>query len=224
MPAYPWSYSKLKAFETCPKQYYHLKVLKDFKEPQTEALIYGNEFHKAAEDFLHPLKPKKLPKIYDFAKATLHQMRAIEGELHPEQKLGLTDDMRPCGFWDDEVWYRGIADLVIEDGELAHVFDHKTGKNTKYADEGQLELMALSVFAHYPEVVRIKSALVFYVPRELIRRDYTRDDIEELWANWNKRYDRLDVAHDEGVFNAKPSGLCRRHCIVTSCPHNGRGT
>ncbi len=48
----PWSFSRLKSFEQCPKQFYHEKILKAYPFVQTEAILYGNEFHKAAETLL----------------------------------------------------------------------------------------------------------------------------------------------------------------------------
>lgn len=53
----PWSYSKLKSFQQCPKQFYHLKVAKDYKEPLTQAIYYGNAFHKAAEHYVQDGTP-----------------------------------------------------------------------------------------------------------------------------------------------------------------------
>ena len=45
-----WSFSSIKTFDQCPKKYYHLKVAKDYEEDfNTEAILYGNEFHTAAE-------------------------------------------------------------------------------------------------------------------------------------------------------------------------------
>ena len=46
----PWSFSKIKAFEQCPKKFYHLKIAKDYSEPETEAMYYGTAFHEAAEE------------------------------------------------------------------------------------------------------------------------------------------------------------------------------
>lgn len=62
--------------------------------------------------------------------------------------MGLTENLEPCDFFSDEVWWRGIADLVIidEEEDLAWVIDYKTGKSARYADKGQLELMALAIF------------------------------------------------------------------------------
>ena len=41
----PWSFSKIKSFEQCPKKFYHLKVSKDYKEPETSAMLYGTAVH-----------------------------------------------------------------------------------------------------------------------------------------------------------------------------------
>jgi ATP-dependent helicase/DNAse subunit B len=58
-----WSFSSIKTFDQCPKKYYHTKVLKDYKEDfNTEAILYGNEFHEAAELYVRgdveTLRPK----------------------------------------------------------------------------------------------------------------------------------------------------------------------
>ena len=50
--AAPWSFSRIKAFEQCPKQFYHEKVLKQYPFRETEAMRYGTEFHKACEDYI----------------------------------------------------------------------------------------------------------------------------------------------------------------------------
>ena len=38
-----WSYSNLSLFQQCPKKYYHLRVAKDFKEPESEAMLKSDE-------------------------------------------------------------------------------------------------------------------------------------------------------------------------------------
>jgi hypothetical protein len=38
MSVAPWSFSKIKAFEQCPKQFYHEKILKEFPVVETDAL------------------------------------------------------------------------------------------------------------------------------------------------------------------------------------------
>ena len=146
-----------------------------------------------------------------------------EGVKLCEKKLGITADLEPCGFYDKRVWFRGIADLLIIDvvGNMAWVVDYKTGKSAKYADKGQLELMALSVFAHYPDIDRVKAGLFFVVAGDLVKDTYKTLDKVSLWKKWMTNYARMETAFEADVWNPRPSGLCRRHCQVTECPHNG---
>jgi len=221
MSVAPWSFSKIKAFEQCPKQFYHEKILKEYPFVQTDAILYGNEFHKAAEDYVSNDTP--LPKKFDYAQAMLDSLNAKRGVKLCEKKMGITENLKPCGFYDKDVWFRGIADLLIIDtlGEIAWVIDYKTGKNARYADKGQLELMALSVFIHYPEVNKIKAGLVFVVSNDLIKAKYTVYDSHSLWTKWLRKYEAMKVAADKNVWNPRPSGLCKRHCSVTVCAYNG---
>ena len=159
--AAPWSFSKLKAFETCPKQFYHEKVLKEYPFVQTDAIIYGNEFHKACENYIGDEEP--LPEKFMYVKDALDTLNGKRGIKLCEKKLGITADLEPCDFYDRRVWFRGIADLLIVDvvGNMAWVVDYKTGKSAKYADKGQLELMALSVFSYMPKIDTINAGLLF---------------------------------------------------------------
>ena len=218
----PWSFSKIKSFEQCPKKFYHLKVAKDYKEPETEAMLYGTAVHLAAEEYVRDGKP--LPPEYMYIKAPIDALCAKQGEKICELEMGLTADLEPCGFFDDDCWYRGIADLVIVDREnkLAWVIDYKTGKNTRYADKGQLELMALCVFKHFPEVETVRGGLLFVVCNELIKDTYDLSSAGEMWQKWIADYNRMEIVYKNDVWNAHQSGLCKRHCIVTECVHNGR--
>tara|TARA_B110000483_G_scaffold75369_1_gene93805 strand:+ start:77 stop:748 length:672 start_codon:yes stop_codon:yes gene_type:complete len=215
----PWSFSKIKAFEQCPKQFYHEKILKEHPFKETEATLYGTAFHNMAEDFVG--KDVPVPKQFTFARGALTSLKNKQGQKLCEEKLGVTENLEPCGFYDPEVWFRGIADLIILDGDLAWVVDYKTGKSAKYADKGQLELMALSVFAHYPQIKNIRAGLLFVVTKDLVKDTYTVYDREQLWRKWLSKYNQMKVAADNDVWNARPSGLCRRHCPVIECVHNG---
>ena len=216
----PWSFSKIKAFDQCPKQFYHEKILKEYPMRQTEAMLYGNQFHKAAEHYIKDCAP--MPERFDYAVGALDSLQAKQGEKLCEYKLGLTKDLKPCGFYDKGVWFRGVADLIILDDDLAWVVDYKTGKSAKYADKGQLELMALATFKHFPEVEEVRAGLLFVVSKNLIRDTYLRDNEPTLWEKWLTNYGKLETAEANDVWNPRPSGLCKRHCAVTECAHNGR--
>lgn len=220
MTTRPWSFSKLKAFEQCPRQFYHVKVLKEYTEPETDAMRYGTAFHEACERYIRDGEP--IPAKFSYATPVLDALNDKPGKKLCEYKMGLTEHLTACEFDAPDVWWRGIADLTILHGSDARVVDYKTGRNAKYADKGQLELMALATFAHFPEVDKVLGALLFTTAKKLIKDSYTRDDIPKLWEKWLSKLARLDKAHETDVWNPNPSGLCKNHCIVLSCPHNGR--
>ena len=58
----PWSFSRLKAFEQCPKQFFHLKIAKDYEDKVSEAMLYGTKAHLIAEEYIRDGKP--IPKAF----------------------------------------------------------------------------------------------------------------------------------------------------------------
>ena len=217
-----WSYSAATTFEKCPKQYYHLYVAKDVKtDPNQKHFLYGNEVHKAAELYVRDGVP--LPEKFNMFQSILDKVKQIPGDIYCEHKIGLTIDLEPTGFFDDNVWWRGVLDLLIidKDKQLATVIDYKTGKSSQYADTRQLSLMGVGVFKHFPKVENIKSALMFLVSKELIKEDYKVEKVDEMFEEWGKMIHRIDTAYDTNVFNAVPNFGCR-WCPVASCAHNGK--
>ena len=216
----PWSFSKIKAFEQCPKQFYHMKIAKEYKDKETEAMLYGTLFHTAAEEYVRDDVP--LPKKFAFASKALENLKSRSGEKLCEYKLGLTENLDPCGFFDSDVWFRGIADLIIIDGTTAWVVDYKTGKSARYADKGQLELMALATFKHFPKIKVVKGGLLFVVAKTLVKDSYDVSIAPILWNKWLADYATMEKALETNTWNPRPSGLCHRHCAVLECAHNGR--
>ena len=219
MPA--WSYSSLKTFQQCPKKYYHLKVVKDVKDEGSEATIYGKELHKAAEDYIKDGTP--IPPQFAFIQDTVDALKNIPGEKHTEIELGVSNKggrLNPCGFNDKNAWYRGIADLLIINGDEGYLVDYKSSKNAKYADLKQLDLLAAAVFTHFPEVKSLKSALIFIVSNEFVKKEHS--SMHKLAYFEHVRFDleRLETAIKTGVWNAVAGPLCG-WCPVKTC-HNYR--
>jgi hypothetical protein len=185
-------------------------------------MLYGTAFHEAAEEYIRDKTP--MPPQFAYAKDALDALNAKRGDKLCEFEMGLTENLEPCDFFSDEVWWRGIADLVIidEEEDLAWVIDYKTGKSARYADKGQLELMALSIFKFFPNVKTVRGGLLFVVSNELVKDNYTTLDQTRLWEKWLGGYSKMETAFENGVWNPNPSGLCRAHCLVLECEHNGR--
>lgn len=211
-----WSYSSIKTFEQCPKKYFHLKVAKDVKDEPGEAADYGTAVHLAAEEFIRDGKP--IPEKFAYMRPIVERLAAIPGDKHPEVKLGIRKDFSPCGFFAKDVWWRGIADLLIIDGQKAWCVDYKTGKSAKYADTKQLDLLAGAVFSHFPEVAVVKSALAFVVSGEFIPKTHVRVEKVKYLGVFDPQLEALEAAQDNGIWNAKSGPLCG-WCPVESCEH-----
>lgn len=214
-----WSYSSIKTFDQCPKKYFHLKVAKDVKDEGNEASIYGNDAHEAAEHYIKHGTP--IPDKFKIMQPVVHKLAEFPGEKHTEMKLGVrktAGGFEPCDFFAPDVWYRGIVDLLIIDGWNAHMIDYKTGKNAKYADMKQLDLMAGAVFTHFPEVMRIKSGLAYVVSNEFPKKVHVRTELSTYMNVFEHQLQQLEDALDSGVFNPKSTPLCG-WCPVTSCEH-----
>jgi len=195
-----------------------VKVLKKYPFPETEAIMYGKEFHSAAEFYIKDNTP--LPPQFEFVKDMLDALKAKPGRKLCEHEMGVTADLRPCGFMDKDVWVRGIADLLIidDDNLTARVVDYKTGNN-KYPDREQLRLMALMVFVHFPHIRKVSGGLLFVVKNDLVKASFLRGEAEEYWWDYRTRVARIEKAHETGVWNPKPTPLCG-WCVVKTCEHN----
>jgi hypothetical protein len=217
-----WSYSSIKTFEQCPKKYYHLKVLKDVKDSGNEATIYGQEVHKACEDYIKD--GVEIPEKFAYVRKVVERIAKQEGEKHTEMKMGLKrvgDGYEPCKFLGKDVWWRGIADVVVINGSTAYSIDYKTSKNARYADTKQLDLVAGGLFVHFPQLDTIKSALIFVVSGDVIKKNHYREHMDKYLNTFEDSLDRLDNAEQNAVWNAVTGPLCK-FCPVVSCEHNTR--
>ena len=221
VPNYTWSYSSLSLFQQCPRKYYRLRVLKDVVEPPQAHLDYGTAVHLAAEEYVRDAKP--IPEKYAFIKPHLDILIQLPGQKLTEFQMGLTKDMKPCGFRDPNVWFRGIADLLIINNDAARLIDYKTSKSSQYADIKQLELLSLMTFKHFPNIKRIKAVLVFLVASDLVKAEFDADLQDSSWQKCMPEFERLEKAYETDVWNAKPNFTCNKFCHVVDCEHNGKG-
>jgi len=217
------SYSGIKAYETCARQYHEVKVLKKYPREETEATIYGTQLHEQAELFIKDGRP--LDDSFAFLQPVLDQLNAMPGRKMCELEMGVREDLSPCGFHDEDYWSRGIADLAVinDDNLTARVFDYKSGKD-KYPDTDQLMLMSLLILARFPHIREVSSGLLFVMKGTVVKHRVHREQWDELWWRWRERVAKLDASQHNGVWNPKQSGLCRKHCVVRDCEFNGRNS
>ncbi len=215
-----WSHSSLKLYEQCPRQYHEKNVLKLHPFTETEATRYGTQVHEALEHYVRDGKP--IPPEYAAFKPIVDALLSKPGRKLAEHEMALTVDLQPCEWNSPDAWARGIADILIvdDDGLKAWVGDWKTGNN-KYPDRDQLVLMSLMVFKHFPHIRKVNSALLFIVKGTMVKMQMSYDQADPFWWKYRERVAKIAASHATGVWNPQQSGLCKKHCPVTTCEFNG---
>ena len=217
-----WSYSKLKNYDNCPKKHYEVDIAKHAAETQdsdpNSALNWGNRVHK---DIAGALTGGALPAEMQAYQRWVDRVRAGPGKLLVEQKYAITRDFRPTAYFANDVWYRGIGDVVRVDGNLALVLDWKTGKIIE--DSVQLMLMAQCIFSHYPDVTHVRSEFVWLKDDCTTPELFTREEVARGWVDLLPRVQAMENAAKTMNYPPKPSGLCKKYCPVKSCPYWGKG-
>jgi len=104
------SYSSVKDYEGCARRYHEVRILKKFKSQDTTATLYGTAVHKAYEDYIKDKTP--LPEQFAQFKHFVEPLAAHDGDIRCEEKMAIRADFTPCGFFDKDVWFRGIPDYL----------------------------------------------------------------------------------------------------------------
>ncbi len=217
-----WSYSKLKNYDQCPKRMYEVDILGNFKENDDDPnspLNWGNRVHKDIATALQNGTPLS-DEMKDF-QPWVDRVRAGAGKLLVEQKFAITRNFQKTAYFANDVWYRGIGDVVRIAGDLALVLDWKTGKVLE--DSVQLMLMAQCLFAHYPELKYVRSEFVWLKDDCTTPELFSRKEVADQWVSLLPRVAAMEAAAQNQTYPPKPGYLCKRYCPVTSCPFHGKG-
>lgn len=215
-----YSYSMISAFETCPRQFQEMRVLKLHPWVETDEQRYGNRLHKAAERYVAddvPLEPE-----FVFIQPMLDALKRKAGEKQVEKELCVSPKLHPRGWWADDGYLRGKVDFIALQPEQKHAFvvDYKTGKD-KYIDMDQLDICALLLFQHHDWLETVSSALLFVGANTFHKHTTLRKDAPRLWQEYRERIARVEHAYASNVWNPKQSGLCKKYCPCTGCEFNG---
>jgi hypothetical protein len=239
----PASHSSISAYETCPKQFYELRIAKTVKQEQTKEIVWGNDTHKAAENAVKYNRP--LPANMQQYQWALDLVRGMQKTMvvHAELDVAITEAREPTGFWDQDAWVRGKIDVLAHDEAFTRAFngDYKTGKTRP--NSKQLVLSTLMCFDNYKTLERVKTGFLWLpepdptkrITQQLfIKLDDDRIEttdikghkvvqtFEELWEPFVNVIEQMKWSLANNVWPANPSGLCKAWCPVLSCPHNGK--
>ena len=217
MSKFPMSYSRLSTFENCQQQFDYLYVTKNVQVVESEAMAYGTRVHESLEMYAKSRDEKYLTRETKKWKSLIDRLLEKKGTHLYEYQMALTPELEPCDWMAKDVWLRGIADVLVVDGETAYCLDWKTGKVRD--NPTQLQLFACMVFLHFPEVQTVKTAFVWLKFDQVTDMVYKRSMFDLMWRNLTQRFDYVQETIDLGVFEAKPSGLCRWCAAKDICPY-----
>ncbi len=204
-----WSYSRLSGFESCPKKFYHLNIIKDVKEIESAPMRDGKRDHEALDkrvrlgtalpEHLAALEP--VCKLFDGARD-----RGLE--ILTECQWALTRDLQPTGWFDRNVWVRVILDAAVLAGTSALVVDYKTGRRDP--DWTQLKLFAAAVMAYRPQINKVVCQFVWTKDGTEDQATFTRSNLPEIWAEFLPRVERLQEANRTATWPMRPNNWCKR--------------
>ena len=198
------SYSAIKDYDNCPLAYQQKRVVKSFKDCQNQYSIHGERVHKAFENHVKLGEP--LPPELEKFQPLLAKFSGMKVQC--EREVVLNEDLKPTTCWAPDAWLRGKLDLYVEiNPTTAFVGDYKTGSHRP--DFDQMELFALFVWAHEPEIEEVRTALIWTKDKKLDSVVYTREaDANRLWAKHLGKIRKIYESLEKDIWPAKPSGLC----------------
>ena len=216
------SYSRLSTFENCPAQFDYVNVSKSVSIRGSEAMDYGNRVHEVLEKHgkgeldagvmteEDTLSIKKWGSIVDV-------ITSRPGVKYFEYQMAINEKLEPVGWFDEDVYFRSIADVLVVDGDTAYCLDYKTGKVRE--SPTQLQFFAAIVMYHFPEVTTVKTSFIWLRFNQTTNSEYQRRYLAPLWDALKPRLDAVHDAIDLGVFDFKPSGLCPWCPAQDICPN-----
>lgn len=201
------SYSSIKMFENCPKNYFHQRIEKSVRDPGNAVTAYGERIHKSLELRISDNEAlDRESSRYEPLIASIEKLALGADALTVEEEMTLNDKLEPTGWWDADAWLRSKIDVLVRDGAKAYMFDWKTGK--RKPDFDQLEMFAVQVFKHYPQVEQIKTTFVWLKEMKLDSETFTRAQEPAIWEKILTKITRIEGALANDNWPAKPSGLC----------------
>jgi len=216
--SFAWSYSALSLYKTCPRKYWAEKVAKVVPFKSNDAAEYGKMVHKKFENYL--MKGSPLPLDLKHHEKVLKKLRDASGEGMPEQKLALTEDLEPTGYFDKDVWFRCVIDYAKVNDGRALVVDHKTGR--RYDDFLQLELSAIALHTYLPDVEQFTLAYYWTKDKKITPQPLTTAEFPRVWAKVHPVLDRIENSYATDSWPLKQNFLCEKYCGYKDCPYNGK--
>lgn len=210
------SHTFLNDWDNCPHKAFRKYIKKDLpRQPQTEAMAWGNTVHTAFEVRIKhgTAFPPEMAK-YEAIAAPL-----VQAGAQAEKMLGLTERGDVCDFFDPKVWLRGKIDATIGRGTTAAIFDWKTGKRRE--EKAELLTHAVLLKAWQPTVQKITAHYVWLQDNE-VGKAHDVSDTETKLAEIRSVMNTVKNCMEVEDFPKRPNPLCGGawgSCPVEDCEH-----
>lgn len=212
------SYSTVKDFQVCKSRYFHKQIAKDVPFEKTAAIEWGNYVHDAfAERLKHRRElPGDIAGYEPFCLAIEQSAALPRMNLLVEQSLAVRLDGSPCGFFDEDVFWRGKADVVLCNDESALFFDWKTGGVRE--DPWELRVQSLLLVAKYPQIKTLKGRYV-WLKRSAVGAMHNLTDVHTTWREMQSIETQIEKSKKSNFWPTTENPLCA-YCPVLKCEYN----
>lgn len=207
-----FTYTNLNTYLICPHQMFRRYVKKDLPFKETPEMRRGNEVHTAFEYRVGGGKPLPFDMIQWEPIAAAFDNRGAKCEI----KLGVTNECKPTGFFDKDVWLRGKADVTIIKDHVAYLPDWKTGKPRE--DAFELEVQGLLTYAANPYLKKVFASYI-WLRESRVGQIHDVSDFGSTWARVNNIAEEIKDCMQTGEWEKKRGPLCK-WCAVSDCEFN----
>lgn len=256
----PWSVSMMKQLNKCPLQFFLEKGLKvkhtreageDNNVTQVgkaahvwvENIVLGDSveagLEKAKEQHYKDVTEKYWERVTNLTGTMYSFQQRMDSfkannkikRIYPELKIGLDKDFKKTGFFDKNVFFRGVIDLPISlaNGDVI-IIDHKFGGSGKFGMRNyKKQLDTYKVMYHFGvhSIRGAQTGIHFMAEGEMMMGDYTSAaEIEDVLLR-ELRHDLRDTVtniQDAKVFAHKRGTQCNYCAFREQCENGKRGT
>lgn len=145
-----WSMSRLKNAD-CLAKFKKLYITKEVKDSLNPAAKAGIEQHKQLEQYVRHGVP--LPHSLLSIKPVIDRLIASAHSYKVEEEFAFTEDWTFVEWFDDQVWCRLKADLLLFKKDVCIYVDYKTGKVDN--DPTQAFMTAVAIFKKFLAVDKV---------------------------------------------------------------------
>lgn len=206
----PWSTATLEAYSTCPYRYYRTQVKKDFKPDENPATVISKELHVAFANAISDTAP--LPERFKRFTPLIEHLKNVPGKKRVCHGLAVDKSLKPCSF--DKAWARTTVDYIVAHKSSAVLASFRTGA---FEPSDAMRLAAALYFLNHLECETLHVRTFWLRSGKVEKESFSRKDLKTLLQTFVPLYTRWKSSHETGTWDAKPSGLCSKHCGLKDC-------